>query len=368
MRSPSRRQSCQCGGCFASDRLPVTVWQRLGHRTALLCGKDDVMTYIGLARALLAALATLVLFVAVPLQSGSAAPDGIVLAPHRAIYEMTLATARGGSGVSSVCGRMVLRAHRLGVRGLHAEHALRDAHDQSERQRHRHGSALVELGGRAAASASASTPASSATRRRPRPPSAMRRAPSASDDVKVELTKPAKKDLSLSSRVYFPVQHTDRAAEGRQGRQDDVPRRPLRRLGEGREGLRHGFRHRPRAGRPAATASCRTSRTPSGSTSWRPGRCRSPISSRARTRQDAVPVYELTFLFFENGVSRKLYHRLRRVRHPGRAEGDHVPPAHASARRSRRRGFVIPQVAWRLSGTQEPRARWNPVALGPALG
>ena len=49
---------------------------------------------------------TLVLFVAVPLQSGSAAPDGIVLAPHRAIYELTLATTRGGSGVSSVLGRM----------------------------------------------------------------------------------------------------------------------------------------------------------------------------------------------------------------------------------------------------------------------
>ena len=64
------------------------------------------MTYIGLARALLAVLATLVLFVAVPLQSGSAAPDGIVLAPHRAIYELTLATTRGGSGVSSVLGRM----------------------------------------------------------------------------------------------------------------------------------------------------------------------------------------------------------------------------------------------------------------------
>ena len=42
----------------------------------------------------------------VPLQGGSAAPDGIVLAPHRAIYELTLATTRGGTGVSSVLGRM----------------------------------------------------------------------------------------------------------------------------------------------------------------------------------------------------------------------------------------------------------------------
>ena len=30
-----------------------------------------------------------------------------MLAPHRAVYEMTLATARGGTGVTAVTGRMV---------------------------------------------------------------------------------------------------------------------------------------------------------------------------------------------------------------------------------------------------------------------
>jgi hypothetical protein len=36
-----------------------------------------------------------------------AAGEGIVLAPHRAIYDMTLAEARGGAGVTQVTGRMV---------------------------------------------------------------------------------------------------------------------------------------------------------------------------------------------------------------------------------------------------------------------
>src|SRR5262249_57811014 len=37
----------------------------------------------------------------------SAGAPPIVLAPHRAIYEMTLAEARGGAGVTAVSGRMV---------------------------------------------------------------------------------------------------------------------------------------------------------------------------------------------------------------------------------------------------------------------
>src|SRR5262245_47758480 len=39
--------------------------------------------------------------------SSQAAGQGIVLAPHRAVYEMTLAEARGGAGVTQVTGRMV---------------------------------------------------------------------------------------------------------------------------------------------------------------------------------------------------------------------------------------------------------------------
>src|SRR5204862_7755420 len=36
-----------------------------------------------------------------------AAGEDLFMAPHRAIYEMSLATARGGTGVTAVSGRMV---------------------------------------------------------------------------------------------------------------------------------------------------------------------------------------------------------------------------------------------------------------------
>src|SRR6516162_11339212 len=74
----------------------VTLCQPRGLRTALLWENKADMTQPRLARArkLSAALAPLLLWsLAAP-----AAGDDVTLAAHRAIYEMSLAGARGGSG------------------------------------------------------------------------------------------------------------------------------------------------------------------------------------------------------------------------------------------------------------------------------
>ena len=173
------------------------------------------------------------------------------------------------------------------------------------------------------------------------------------DDIKVELTKPAKKDLSLSARVYFPVQHSIALLQAAKAGKTLVPRRPLRRLGEGREGLRHGLRHRPpqAAGQP-------TSKLPRGEErrgarpAGRPGRFRSRYFEPGSDKNDAVPVYELSFLFFENGVSRKLFIDYGEFAIQRRAQGDHLPrPASASrSRRSRQR----------LAASRERRDRPGP--------
>ena len=119
------------------------------------------------------------------------------------------------------------------------------------------------------------------TRRRPRSRPATRHGPTR--DVKVELTKPAKKDISLQGRVYFPVQHSIAllaAAKESKGtfRAD---------LYDGSEKGEKVYdtvsfigRRRAPGQQPQAAASWRT---PSGSIRSRPGRCRSAISSRART-------------------------------------------------------------------------------------
>src|SRR3974390_1291731 len=52
---------------------------------------------------LLAGAPAVLAALAVPLRAG----DDILMAPHRAVYDMSLANTRGGSGVTAVSGRMV---------------------------------------------------------------------------------------------------------------------------------------------------------------------------------------------------------------------------------------------------------------------
>ena len=128
----------------------------------------------------------------------------------------------------------------------------------------------------------------------------------AADDIKVELTKPAKKGLSLSARVYFPIQHSiavlQAAKMGKASFRAD--------LYDGSE----------KGEKVYDTVSFIGSRRPPGSNQRLPQVKNTeqldqlaawPVSigyfEPGSDRKDATPVYELSFLFFENGVSRKLF-------------------------------------------------------------
>ncbi len=211
----------------------------------------------------------------------AAGQAGISLSPHRAIYEMTLATTRGGSGVTAVSGRMVYELTGSACEGY--------------TQNMRFVTQMTNQGGNAMITDLRSSSWEEGSGRRFRFSSSQFRdekpteatagdaARANADDIKVELTKPAKKGLSLSARVYFPIQHSIALLQAAKDGQDRFPRRSLRRLGEGREGLRHGLHHRPApaAGRQPAAAAREGRRA--RSTSWRRGRYRSATSSRAPT-------------------------------------------------------------------------------------
>jgi hypothetical protein len=126
------------------------------------------------------------------------------------------------------------------------------------------------------------------------------------DDVKVELTKPAKKDLSLPARVYFPVQHS-------------IALLAAAKVGKAifRADLYDGSE---KGEKVYDTVSFIGSRRPPGSNQRLPQVKNTeqldqlaawPVSigyfEPGSDRKDATPVYELSFLFFENGVSRKLF-------------------------------------------------------------
>jgi hypothetical protein len=125
-------------------------------------------------------------------------------------------------------------------------------------------------------------------------------------DVKVELTKPAKKDLSLSSRVHFPVQHSIALIKAAKTNQT-IFRADLYDGSEKGEKVYDTVsfigRQIPAGGNrqlPAVKNADALDQIPA----W-------PVSigyfEPDSDKADAVPVYELSFLFFENGVSRKLF-------------------------------------------------------------
>ena len=263
------------------------------------------MTHLLLRRSLGVSAGALALLAAWPTGPARAAGEDILLAPHRAVYEMSLATARGGTGVTAVSGRMV--------------YELTGSVCEGYTQNMRFVTQMINQSGTAMITDLRSSSWEEGNGKRFRFNSSQYRDEKATeitagdaarantaDDVKVELTKPAKKDLSLSSRVYFPVQHSIALlAAARVGK-------PMFRadLYDGSE----------KGEKVYDTVSVIGARRPPGRNQQLPPvKNAEPLDQLAAwpvsiayfepgsDKKDAVPVYELGFLFFENGVSRKLF-------------------------------------------------------------
>jgi hypothetical protein len=218
---------------------------------------------------------------------------------------MTLATSRGGSGVTAVSGRMVYELTGSACEGY--------------TQNMRFVTQMTNQGGTAILTDLRSSSWEEGNGKRFRFNSSQYRdeketettagdaaRPNAADDVKVELTKPAKKGLSLSSGVYFPVQHSiallKAAKAGKSTFRAD--------LYDGSEKGEKVYDTVSFIGRPVPPGGNRNLPTVKNAekldrlVAW-------PVSigyfEPGSDKQDAVPVYELTFWFFEDGVSRKLF-------------------------------------------------------------
>jgi hypothetical protein len=238
-------------------------------------------------------------------RSASAAGEEILLAPHRAIYDITLGHARGGSGVSSLRGRMVYE-----LTGSACEGYTQNMRFVTSMVNQNSGVVVTDL---------RSSSWEDGTGRRFRFNSSQLRdekttevtagdatRTSTAGEVKVELTKPAKKDLSLNSKVYFPIQHS--IALIRAARSGKLSFRAD--LFDGSEKGEKVYdtvsaigRLVPPGGNAKLPAVANAERL-DALAAW-------PVSigyfEPGSEKTDAVPVYELGFLFFENGVSRKLY-------------------------------------------------------------
>jgi hypothetical protein len=263
------------------------------------------MTDVCFGYSLRASLSALLLCAALGGQAAWAAGESVALAPHRAVYELTLSASRGGTNVTSVAGRMV--------------YDLVGSSCDGYTQNMRFVTRMMHQSGSASVSDLRSTTWEDAVGKRFRFDSTQLRDDKAtettagdavrldaSEGIKVDLTKPAKRTVSLPAGVYFPVQHTmaliQAARSGKASFRAD--------LYDGSEKGEKVYDTVSAVGRAQAAGSNRKLPRVAGTDrldaipAW-------PVSiayfeSRSEGR-DALPVYEISFLMFDNGVSRRLH-------------------------------------------------------------
>jgi hypothetical protein len=231
-----------------------------------------------------------------------AAPDrsGEALIPHRAIYEITLADSRGGSGMSDLSGRMV--------------YELTGSACQGYTQNMRFVTRMTNQEGATSLSDMRSSSWEDAVAKAFRFNSsqykdtrleettdgdAARSTPGG--EVKVMITKPARKAMNLKGDTFFPVQHSRALlTAARKGEQFLVAD-----LYDGSEKGEKVFSTVSFIGQQKPVGFNRT--LPDAKNAKQLDKLKSwPISisyfEEGSDRKDAVPAYELAFLYFEYGV------------------------------------------------------------------
>jgi hypothetical protein len=225
--------------------------------------------------------------------------------PHRAVYDITFDHATPGSGVADMSGRMVYEmtgttcgeyaqnmrfvtrmTNQEGVAQVNdlrtssfeelATHRLRFSSSQYENQK------LSE------ASQGSAGPGNGAS------------------FTEVKLTKPAKKTVKLPSDIYFPIQHSLALVEAARAGHSQFTANLYDGSDKGEKFYETSAVIGPRAdpGSVKAPAKVANSEKLNGLASW-------PIAigyfEPGPARLDALPTYELSFRFYENGVSSRLY-------------------------------------------------------------
>ena len=254
------------------------------------------------------------------------AASQVKLAPHRAIYEMKLGDSRSGSGVTDLSGRMVFEITGSACEGYTQnmrfvmETSNRDGASSTTDMR----SSSWEDGAAAryrftvsnyrdqeqtdATSGNAlrsGAPASAAAPGKAADKSTDKGAGGGAGEVKVELTKPQATTLNLPGKVVFPVQHSrmliDAATAGQSLLEAD--------LYDGSEKGEKVYATTAVLGKAIKTepvsiaAKVKNAEKLLGMSSW-------PVSisyfDKSKEKEDSLPVYEIAFRYFANGVSENL--------------------------------------------------------------
>jgi hypothetical protein len=236
--------------------------------------------------------------------SHATAGTGIALAPHRAIYEMSLDKTRSGSSVTAVKGRMVYELTGSACDGYTQNMRFVTQMSSAEGP-----TVLSDLRSSTWEDADARIFRFNSTQLRNEKATettvgdANRAGPGG--EIKVEITRPAKATKTLKAGTYYPVQHSIALVAAAKA---------------GRDRLRVDIYDGSEKGEKVYDTSARIGKrvAPGANRKLPPIENAAPLDALpawpvtisyfelGQDARDAVPVYELGFLYFENGVSRKL--------------------------------------------------------------
>ena len=228
----------------------------------------------------------------------------IELAPHRAVYEFALGTARSSNSVASVAGRMVYeftgsvcegytQSMRFVTRtsSQEGEVTVNDQRTSSWEDaagtRYRFQSS--QFRGDQLSEQTAGTAARG----------------EADADMAVELTHPEKTKTAVGNRALYPVQHSVKLLEAARRGETSFKAEFF----DGSEGGEKSYIINAHIGRPVAAA-YNKSLPRVGQAERLDGIAAWPVAlsyfEHGSEKRDAVPNYEMSFLIFQNGVSRRL--------------------------------------------------------------
>lgn len=232
-----------------------------------------------------------------------AQPSAPPLAPHRAIYDITLDKSRGGTGVAEVTGRMVYELTGSTCEGY--TQSMRfvtrmTSQDGTPTLSDLRSSSWEEWG------AKKFRFSSSQYKDEKLGDQVSGDAERDDKDIVVQLTRPKKGEQKLAGAALFPIQHSlallDAARAGKSMFTTD--------LYDGSEKGDKVFATTAVIGKRLAPGFNKTLKSVGKAEkldalpAW-------PISlsyfEKGQDKQDALPTYELGFVFFDNGVSRRLF-------------------------------------------------------------
>lgn len=230
--------------------------------------------------------------------------QAVHLAPHRAVYDITLDRSRGGSGVSDMTGRMVYE-----LTGNRCDGFTQTMRFVTSMTNQEGTTSLTDLRTTSWEDAAGTSFRFSSSQYKDRRLSEStegegKRSPS-SREITINLTKPAKKMVTLRAGTMFPIQHSAALVANARRGETLMPAD----LYDGSEKGEKAYAtvsyigKARKAGDTSGLTEVPSAKPLDGLVSW-------PISISyydGGSNQDATPAYELAFIYYENGVSRRLY-------------------------------------------------------------